>query len=37
MSSIWLYLPKHPHWVPKEIGYAKVARALKANGYQALF
>jgi len=25
------------HWVPKEIGYAKVARALKANGYLALF
>jgi SAM-dependent methyltransferase len=25
------------HWVPKEIGYAKAARALKANGYLALF
>ncbi len=25
------------HWVPKEIGYAKVARALKANGCMALF
>ena len=25
------------HWVPVEIGYAKVARALKANGYLALF
>jgi SAM-dependent methyltransferase len=25
------------HWVPKEVGFAKAARALKANGYLALF
>jgi len=25
------------HWVPKEIGYAKVARALKDDGHLALF
>lgn len=25
------------HWIPKEIGYAKAARALKSDGYLALF
>lgn len=25
------------HWIPKEIGYAKVARVLKKQGYLALF
>ena len=25
------------HWIPKEIGYEKAARALKGNGYIALF
>lgn len=25
------------HWIPQPIGYAKVARALKASGYLALF